>query len=301
MIDLPAGVRLETGRGGLPVLRVQGPAARAEIYLHGAHVSEWTPSGCDPVLWLSSLSRFIRDASIRGGVPICFPWFGALAGQPEAPWHGFARLSEWSVVGAEGDGEDVVVPLRLTDDEATGASAWPYSFEAIYTVRVGSRLSLSLKITNRSDEAVTFEEALHTYFDVRDIRATEVTGLEGAPFFDRLGGPDPVPGEAGPVRFGSPTDRIYLATTAGMAIRDVQGERSVLVSKDGSDATVVWNPWIDNARAMDDFGDDDWKRMVCVEVCNIRDAAVHLRPGGSHTMGATFELHPEAESGSTSR
>jgi len=97
------------------------------------------------VLWLSSLSRFIRDASIRGGVPICFPWFGALAGQPEAPSHGFARLSERSVVGAEGDGEDVVVRLRLTDDEATGASARPYSFEAIYTVRVGSRLSLSLE------------------------------------------------------------------------------------------------------------------------------------------------------------
>jgi D-hexose-6-phosphate mutarotase len=301
MIDLPASVRLETGGGGLPVLRVEGPAARAEIYLHGAHVSGWTPAGCDPVLWLSSLSRFTPDTSIRGGVPICFPWFGALAGHPEAPSHGFARLSQWSLVGAEEDGEDVIVRLRLTDAEATGPSAWPYRFEAIYTVRVGSRLSLSLKVTNRGDEVVTFEEALHTYFDVRDIHATEVTGLEGAPFLDRLGGPEPVPGEPGPVRFGSPTDRIYLATTAGMAIRDPGGARSVLISKDGSDATVVWNPWIDNARAMDDFGDDDWKRMVCVEVCNIRDAAVRLAPGGSHTMGASFELHPEPGPRSTPR
>jgi len=193
------------------------------------------------------------------------------------------------------------VRLRLTDEDVAGASPWLYRFEAIFTVVLGARLSLSLQVTNRGGEAVTFEEALHAYFDVRDIRDTEVTGLEQTPFLDRLVGTEPVPGEPDPVRFGSPTDRIYLATTAWMAIRDVQGKRSVLVRKDSSDATVVWNPWIDNARAMDDFGDDDWKRMVCVEVCNISDAAVHLGPGGSHTMGATFELHPEAESGSTSR
>jgi glucose-6-phosphate 1-epimerase len=295
MADLPARVRLEPGRGGLPVLRVDGPAARAEIYLHGAHVTGWTPAGGDPVLWVSPMSRFTRDSAIRGGVPICFPWFGAQDGHPETPSHGFARLSQWSLAGAEEVGDDVIVRLRLTDDDATGASAWPHRFEAIYTVQVGSRLSLSLTVTNLSDAAVTFEEALHTYFAVRDIRDTEVIGLEGAAFLDRLAGPGPVPGEPGPVRFGSVTDRIYLATTARTAVRDAAAGRSVLISKDGSDSTVVWNPWIDNARAMDDFGDDDWKHMVCVEVCNIRDAAVSLAPGGSHTMMATLEVHPDRE------
>lgn len=292
MAQLPASVRLQTGRGGLPVLLVEGPAARAEIYLHGATVTDWTPRGRGPVLWLSSASRFTHDAAIRGGVPICFPWFGAQAGHPESPSHGFARLSDWSLVGAEDDGEDVTVRLRLTDDDAIGASAWPYRFEAIYTVVVGSRLSLSLQVTNRSDEPVMFEEALHTYLDVRDIHATEVTGLEGTRFYDQLAGPEPVPGEPDPVRFGSETDRIYLGTTARTTVHDSDAGRSVLIGKDGSDATVVWNPWIDKARAMNDFGDDEWKRMVCVEVCNIRDAAVRLAPGGSHTMVATFELSP---------
>jgi glucose-6-phosphate 1-epimerase len=289
MAVLPASVRLTSGRGGLPVLLVDGPAARAEIYLHGANVTGWTPAGRDPVLWVSSASRFTQDAAIRGGVPICFPWFGARAGHPESPSHGFARLSQWSLAGAQDDGEDVTVRLRLTDEDATGACAWPHRFEAVYTVVVGTRLSLALQVTNRSDEAVVFEEALHTYLAVRDIRATEVTGLVGTAFYDRLSGPEQVPGEPHPVRFGSETDRIYLGTGASTTVRDGEAGRSVLISKHGSDATVVWNPWVDKARAMEDFGDDEWKAMVCVEVCNIRDDAVRLAPGESHTMVATFE------------
>lgn len=289
MDALPASVRLMGGGGGLLRLLVDGPAARAEIYLHGATVTDWTPRGRSPVLWVSSASLYRRDAAIRGGVPICFPWFGAQAGHPESPSHGFARLSEWSLVGAEDDGEDVIVRLRLTEENATGASAWPYRFEAVYSVVVGSRLSLALQVTNRGDDVVTYEEALHTYLGVLDIRATEVSGLEGASFHDRNAGPEPVPGERGPVRFGSPTDRVYLGTSARTTVRDGKAGRSVLINKRGSDATVVWNPWTDNARAMADFGDDEWKRMVCVEVCNIRDAAVRLAPGESHTMVAMFE------------
>src|ERR1019366_5255997 len=163
MAALPASVRLEPGRGGPPALLADGPAARAEISPHGAPVTQWAPAGRAPVLWVSSASRFTHDGAIRGGVPICFPWFGAQAGHPEAPSHGFARLSEWSLLGAHDDGEDVTVRLRLTGDDATGACAWPHPFEAVYTVVVGSRLSLALQVTNRSDEAVTFEEALHTY------------------------------------------------------------------------------------------------------------------------------------------
>ena len=294
---LPPSVRLKGGRGGLPVLLVDGPAARAQIYLHGATVASWTPAGRAPVLWVSSASRFTREAAIRGGVPICFPWFGAQAGHPQSPSHGFARLSDWSLLEAVDDGQDVTVRLRLTDQDATGASAWPHRFEAVYTVVVGSRLSLALQVTNRGDEVLTFEEALHTYLDVGDIRATEVTGLEGSRFYDCLAGPEPVPGEVDPVRFACATDRIYLPTTASTAVRDGQAGRSVLISKEGSDSTVVWNPWVEGAAAMKDFGDDEWKHMVCVEVCNIRDAAVRLAPGSSHTMVAIFELSAVAAAG----
>lgn len=290
MADLPSSVRLATGRGGLPVLWVDGPAARAEIYLHGANVTDWTPEGHDPVLWVSSQSRFTHDSAIRGGVPICFPWFGTQTGHPESPSHGFARLSTWSLVGALDDGQDVTARLRLTDRDAIGTAAWPHRFEAVYTVVVGSRLSLALEVTNRSDEVVEFEEALHTYLAVGDIRATAVSGLEGTAFYDRLAGPEVVPGEPDPVRFRSETDRIYLDNTASLTVQDAEAGRLVQISKDGSGATVVWNPWVDKAAAMDDFGDDEWKGMLCVEACNIRDAAVRLAPGASHTMAATFEV-----------
>ena len=299
MTDLPSSVRLTTGRGGLPVLLVDGPAARGEIYLHGATVTDWTPAGRDPVLWVSPAAQFTRDTAIRGGVPICFPWFGALAGHPQAPSHGFARLSDWTLAGAQDDGENVTVRLRLTDDEATRSSAWPHPFEAVYTVVFGSRLTLALEVTNRGSHEVVIEEALHTYYRVHDIRAAEVTGLEGAAFSDRLAGPGPEAGEPGPVRFGSETDRTYLGTTAATMIRDPGAGRCVAISKDGSAATVVWNPWIDKARAMGDFGDDDWQRMLCVEVANIGQTAIRLAPSGSHTMSATFELRPDPDAKET--
>ena len=292
MPALPSSVRLERGAGGLPVVRVSGPAATAEIYLHGAHLTAWTPRGHDPVLWMSAKSRFTDDSAIRGGVPICFPWFAALAGHADAPSHGFARLTGWTLAGARDDGENVVVELRLSDTGATRASAWPHRFDATYTVVVGERLSLSLRVTNRDDAAVTFEEALHTYFAVRDIRTTEVTGLEGRPFVDRLAGSAPRPGESHPVHFTGETDRIYLDASEGATVRDGAAGRSVLVSTKGAASTVVWNPWVEKARAMEDFDDDEWTGMVCVETCNIRATSVRLAPGESHTMVADFEVAP---------
>lgn len=284
---LPSSVRVGPGQGGLPAVFVTGPHGEAEIYLHGAHVTHWAPTGDEPVLWMSTASRFVPDAPLRGGVPLCFPWFGAHDADQAAPAHGFARLLDWDLVAADDDGVDVAVTFRLADTAATRASAWPHRFEARYTVTVGARLTLALRVTNLDPGEVAFEEALHTYLRVRDITATEVTGLEHAPFLDRLGGPAPLPGEAGPVRFAGETDRIYLGTDAATAVTD---GRRITIDKRGSRATVVWNPWIDKAAAMADFGDDEWATMVCVETCNIRTEAVRLAPGRSHTMTAVLGL-----------
>lgn len=293
MQDLPDSVRLTTGHGDLPVVQVDGPAGSAEIYLHGATVTRWSPPGAADALWVSEASHFTAGKPIRGGVPICFPWFGALDGQPDAPAHGFARLTTWQLVGAHDDGQYVTLTLRLTDADVAGspgAACWPYRFEAVYTVVVGARLSLSLAVTNRDDATFTFEEALHTYFAVSDVRTTEVVGLEGHAYLDRLAGPDPVTGDEGPIRFTGETDRIYLGASSGAAVHDAPAGRSVIIAKRGSDATVVWNPWIDKAAAMADFGDDEWMTMVCVEVCNLRSTAVELAPGASHTMTAMYQL-----------
>jgi N-acetylglucosamine-6-phosphate deacetylase len=286
MSELPGSVRPGRGEGGLPVLRVDGPEGWAEIYLHGAHVTAWAPRGQESVLWLSAASMFRDDVAIRGGVPICFPWFGPLTGQPEAPRHGFARVSEWSLESAHDDGTDVTVRLALADTDATRASAWPHRFEAICTVVVGSHLSITLDVTNRDDAPVTFEEALHTYLRVADIRSVELTGLEGTTYIDKLAGPGsgPVPGDPDRLRFTSEVDRIYLGTRSDVTLRDVAARRAIHVGKDGSGTTVVWNPWIDGARATADLDDDAWRTMVCVEASNVGASAVRLEPGQSHAM-----------------
>ncbi|WP_166804608.1 D-hexose-6-phosphate mutarotase [Cryobacterium algoritolerans] len=285
---LPASVRLATGRGGLPVVRVAGQHGSAELYLHGAHLVAWTPFAGRPVLWLSEAGVFTEAKAIRGGVPICFPWFGANRLDPVAPAHGFARLAEWELVGARDDGQAVAVTLRLSDSPATRATAWPHRFEALYTVTVGARLTLALTVTNRDTDAVGFEEALHSYLAVDDIRATEIGGLEGAPYLDQLHGMS-VETETGPVRFTAETDRIYLDSPAATIVTD-GSRRTVSIATGGSRSTIVWNPWIAKAASMGDFGDDEWTGMVCVESANVRENRVQLEPGESHTLTAVFDV-----------
>ena len=287
-LELPSSVELGQGQGGLAIARVFAPTGTAEVYLRGAHVSAWTPTGGSPVIWMSEQSEFAPGIPLRGGVPICFPWFAGHPTDASAPSHGFARLADWQLVEAREAGDDVVLVFQLTDTEATRSSAWPHRFEARYTITVGAELTLSLQVTNRDSETVTFEEALHTYFAVADIRQTTVAGLESAPFIDRLSGAKPA--ESTPVRFEAETDRIYLNTTATTTVTDAATDRAITVSTQGSASTVVWNPWIDKAAAMADFGDDEYTGMVCVETCNIRDNAITLAPGAGHAMTVRYSV-----------
>lgn len=289
MTDLPPSVRLDTGEGGLPVVRVSGPDATAEVYLHGAHVTAWAPLGADPVLWTSPHSRYTAETAIRGGVPLCFPWFGAHPTDAGAPSHGFARLLEWELVGAAEEGRDVAVTLRLRDSAATRSTAWPHAFEALYTVRVGRDLTLSLTVANESTGPLTFEAALHTYLAVTDVRRCSVEGLEGVPFLDRNGGAEPQPAEDRPVTFPDEVDRVYLGAPP-TAVQDPSVRRRTRVTSEGAGGTVVWNPGPEKAAALADVGPEAWTGFVCVETCNVRTAAVHLDAGARHTMSATYSV-----------
>ena len=284
MSTVPDSVRLAPGAGGLPMLRVDGPTGWAEIYLHGAHVTAWAPRGQESVLWLSGLSRFDESTAIRGGVPVCFPWFGPLAGRPDAPRHGFARTAAWTVDGADDDGQDVTVRLALADSDATRGSAWPHPFAALCTVVVGARLTVALEVTSTGDAPVTYEEALHTYLAVADVTAAEVTGLEGIAYLDKTAGGARVAGEDGPLRVTGEVDRIYLGAPSTVTLRDRAGARAVRVGTSGAGSTVVWNPGREGARATSDLDDDGWSTMLCVEASNVGPAAVHLEPGQSHTL-----------------
>jgi glucose-6-phosphate 1-epimerase len=289
--SLPAGVVLDSGRGGLARLSIDTDICAAELYLHGAHLCQWQPrSQARPVLWMSGRSRFEAGAPIRGGVPICFPWFGPKAGDPSAPVHGLARTSAWNLDGAtlEADGS---VTVRLGLDCGTLASPHvPRTLVLAYELRLGRGLSMALTVTSRGDAPITFEEALHTYFAVGDARQVRVAGLEGATYLDKVDGAKRKTQSDEPITIGAETDRLYLDTGSAVTLTDPGFGRRIRVEKTGSRSTVVWNPWVAKSRAMPDFGDDEWPGMICIETANAADDAVTVPPHASHAMTAAISV-----------
>jgi glucose-6-phosphate 1-epimerase len=281
------GVGFAEGRGGLPVARLKNRGGGgAEVYLHGAHVTAFNKAGGPGVLFVSGQSLFRPDRAIRGGIPVIFPWFGQRQPDPvgKSPMHGFARLSAWEVESARGGAEAVSLTLSLTPNDLS-RSLWPHDFRLTYTVTLdGDALKLDLTVTNTGAEGFAFEEALHTYFAVGDVRRVSVEGLAHANYLDKTENFAEKTQDAAPVTFSGETDRVYLGTPATVTIRDPGLGRRVVVEKGHSEATVVWNPWVEKAKAMADFGDEEWPQMVCVETANVGPHAVTLAAGASHTM-----------------
>lgn len=289
-IDLPPSVRQTAGRSGLPRLSVTTSRTAGEVYLHGAHVTAWQPAKAAPVLWVSRDSQFDPARPIRGGVPVCFPWFAAHASDPSAPMHGFARIRPWTLTDAADASGEVQLTFTLEDDASSRGSAWPHRFTAHYRVTVGERLGLSLDVGNTGEAPVRFEAALHTYFAVQDVRSVSVTGLAGTEYLDKVDRLARKREGDAPIRIVGETDRIYLETESTCTIHDPGLNRRIEVAKTGSRSTVLWNPWADKARAMPDFTDDQWPSMLCIETANVGDSAVQLEPGSHHTMTAVISL-----------
>ena len=288
--SIPNLVNINAGKGGLTRILVTTPLAAAEVYLHGAHVTHFQPAGQKPVLWISAESLFQTDKAIRGGVPICFPWFGPKAGDPSAQAHGFARTREWQIesVTSQPDGS-VELTLSLAADAQT-LQRWPFEFEAIYQIRIGKKLELTLSVQNTGGTACQFEEALHSYFAVDDVQKVSVTGLEGTTYIDKVDGQKQKPQGNGPIAIIAETDRVYLKTQSTCRLNDPAQSRQIIVEKSGSHSTVVWNPWIAKSKAMADFGDDEWKQMLCIETCNLGDDRITIEPGASHEMSALISI-----------
>jgi D-hexose-6-phosphate mutarotase len=288
---LPDGVRTERGTGGLERLVIDAAGGEAHVYLQGAHVTHFQPRGERPMLFLSKKSHFQGGApgkAIRGGIPICFPWFGAKADDVAAPGHGFARLLPWDLEGVDrSERGEVRASLRLQPNDYT-RRFFAHDFIATLAVTVGARLELELSVLNRGSDPVKIEEALHTYFAVGDARRIAIQGLEGAAYLDKTEGFAPKPGATEPIAIARETDRVYPGARGAVTIVDPAWGRRILVEKGGSATTVVWNPWVEKARAMADFGDDEWIDMVCVETVNSGDGALTLGPGETHVMRATL-------------
>jgi len=288
--DIEDTLRFEHRTGGLTRAVISTKAATGELYLQGAHVTHWTPGGHKPVLFVSPKSLFTPGKAIRGGVPIIFPWFGPRSDGKPGPAHGFARTTEWAVERAKlSDHGNVEITLTLAPNETSRHLGYD-AFHLRFHVTIGSSLEMELEVRNEASEPLTYEEALHSYFAVADIRQVSVTGLEGTTIIDKVDGFKRKQLGDDPVRFTKETDQVHLSTKATCVIHDPVWRRRIIVGKTGSDSTVVWNPWIDKTKGMSDMEPDDWQKMVCIESANAADNAVHLPPGASHKLTASIRV-----------
>jgi len=278
--EIPGRISIIEGNGELPKVEVTSNAATAEVYLHGAHVTDFQINGQPPLLFMSQCSRFARQQPIRGGVPIILPWFGPREGEPA---HGFARQTDWVLHETSALPEGGAT-LRFSLPETSAGGMWP-PFTANYVVTVTDQLKLDLIVTNCSrDQPFAFENCLHTYFHVGDIVQAVVVGLKGASYLDKVENYAPKTEQFSEIRFDSEVDRTYLDTTGKVEIRDPSLRRKILVEKSGSSSTVVWNPWIAKSQQMPDFGEEEYKQMVCVESGNVGRNKITLAPGRSSLL-----------------
>lgn len=279
---IPGLAEIVPGNGGLAKVRVTLPAAFAEIYLHGAQVTSWQPAGAQEVLFLSNVSRWEKGKAIRGGIPVCFPWFRGKADNPTAPAHGVVRTQAWKLTSLTNAQDTATVTLATESDEAT-RQWWPHEFRLVHRITIGKTLTLELTATNTGSTPMRYEEAQHTYYKVADVRTIQVAGLDGVSYLDNTDG-NVQKKQLGDVAFTKATDNAYTDTRAALTLIDPGIGRQLQIEKQNSLTTVVWNPWEEGAKALADLGDDEWLQMACVEASNILDAAVTLQPGASHTL-----------------
>lgn len=280
----------KVGDGDIPLIEIVNEQASATISLQGAHVLSWIAKGDDDVIWLSEDATFAMGKSIRGGIPVCWPWFGAHNNDMTFPAHGFARTVLWQVTDSKAlaSGEtQITFNLDTTQLDKRLQQMWPQATVAEYRLTIGKTLTLELITFNHSDQAITLGQALHTYFNINDVSQTTITGLDGRDYLDKT---DDFKrkSQTGPITINSEVDRVYLKTADDITIDD--GQRKILIKKQGSHSTVVWNPWQEIAEKMADLGQDGYRHMVCVESANAAEDTVSIQPGKSHTLLVTYEV-----------
>lgn len=278
------------GKGGFPLVEVTVPGARAVVSAYAGQVLSYQPDGHEDLFFLSSKAFWADGKAIKGGVPVCWPWFGPDPEGKGRPGHGFVRNRAWDLraVEALGDGR-VQVRVGLTDSDATRA-IWPRAFDLEMAVTVGAGgIDTALTTRNTGTEPIPLTQGLHTYFRVGDIAAVKVHGLEGTTYIDKMDN-GAMKTQQGPVTIAREVDRIHTGVGRDLAIEDSALRRTIRIRASGSASAVVWNPWDVTAAGMADLEPNDYLRMICVETTNAGSDVVTVEPGGSHTLAAAYSL-----------
>jgi len=283
-------VEIVEGKGGFPVIEVNNEKAKARISVYSGQVISFQPAG-EPqdILFLSESAYYKTGKAMKGGVPICWPWFGPDPEGKGRASHGFVRNRMWNLLSVEATPSgETKVKLGVSADEET-QKVWPYSFELVIEIVVGAQLAVSLNTQNTGDEAFSITQALHTYFTIGDVNKVRVTGLDNAPYIDKVdGGTEKT--QHGDITVSEEVDRVYTKVKPKLTIEDEALGRRIQISSTNSHTAIVWNPWKEISTNMADLEDQDYQRFICVETANAADEVVEVAPESDYTMKAVYTV-----------
>ncbi|MFU2510522.1 D-hexose-6-phosphate mutarotase [Pseudoalteromonas sp. ASV78] len=280
-MKLSPSVSIEQTDTGLEYINVASEFCRAKIFLQGAQLTEFTPTGKKPLIWVSSEEDYQEGKSVRGGMPICWPWFGVNS-NPDWPIHGVARTSLWRADEVTEQDEQIKVSLTLPMAQVD-ESYWPHKSKLKVEFVLTTKLEVRLTTTNLSNQTITFTQALHTYFPTPAIAETQVDGLQGSKYIEFGEGPFD---QNELVGFARETDMVY--TQAADTQRIITPDGIIEVGRENSSSCVLWNPWIDKSKRLSNFADDEYHTMLCLEAANVMDDSAVVAPGESHTLATTI-------------
>lgn len=286
-----------TALDGLPAWRVTTPFGSALVTRRGAQLLSYTPAGGHPVIWLSERAQFTPGTPIRGGVPICWPWFGVYDRNPPsvrqcvcapqgAGSHGWVRQVDWTLTQQQTDANCATLTFTLLapPDYLPG---WKHHAELTLRLRLDERIEVALSVRNRGMAPLTTTLALHTYLAVSDSRHVSIPELAGHQYLDMTRNGQ-VHRQQGVVTFNEETDRIYLNTTTPLTLRDPGWQRTLRLAATNSTSTVIWNPGAAKAARLKDMADDAWPRMVCIETARVLDDALTVEPDQAQTVAVAI-------------
>ena len=267
---------------GFKYIEIQNKQAEAKIALQGAHLFHYKLKDKPSLLWLSKVAYFEEGKAIRGGIPVCFPWFGKNKDDSTLPQHGFARTQIWTVVLEEEMNEGTThIQLQLQPNTHT-LSQWPYLFDVTLDITIGHELNIALSVTNTDTKPFEISTALHTYFSVSDIDNVSIKGLDNRAYYDALEEKTSI--QNGDILIQEEVDRVYVNPLETITLLD--GDAKINLQQEGSNSLVVWNPCIEKSKQMVDMTEDGYRTMVCLETSNAREDARVLQANESHVLRA---------------
>lgn len=288
--------------GELNAWRIRHGDAELVVAQQGAHIISYQRDGHQPLIWSNPAAVFKQGKAIRGGIPICWPWFGNFERNPDsvqamrqsdepAKAHGEVRALDWELMGMGLDGDALLIDFIQPQAEGH-LPGWPHNVALKLSIRLDHALNVSLVSFNASNEAVTLSQALHTYFAVSDVRQINVEGVDGLEYLDTLQSWEEPRQQNGALTFSGETDRIYFDTPEHLAINDPAWNRRIYIRSSGSQSAVIWNPWIAKAATLGDMAADGWQDMVCIETANVLDDVVVIEPGALQVMAVSIWSEP---------